>query len=249
MGSRRLSTLRLISWNVYVGNSPRTIRAALIVLATLFRPHVIALQEARRFDGTIPGYKRYAADQTKRPDADQQVILVRGRRRRNLKHRTYNVPGDGWHYEGNPKPPRTFNGVGLTVGGLWWNVLDVHRCVGGPNGNSPDEWWAEDELIANWFATAADGPAVAVGDWNDQFKSLADGSVADLARRVDADGLLPGDGIDYALVKGCGGKVRKLARMFGSDHAPVLYTLKARRPLDARIVERLEKQPPLPEGD
>lgn len=224
---RRTPRLRLISWNVHVGNSPATIRRALIVLAAMFRPHVIVLQEAKRFTGTIPGYRRHAADDSTAKDAANCVTLVR-RGARNVRGGPEHVPGKGWSYKGNRKPPRTFYSNRLTRGGVRWHVLNVHRCVGGPNGNNVAEWMAEDATIVGWAQQRPEGVLVILGDQqNDHAKPRDPGSTANLADRLGADILTPG-GIDYALTRGAGGKIRKLARMFGSDHAPVLVTLTAR---------------------
>lgn len=242
--------LRVLSWNVWVGN--RAIRAALLLLAALFRPHVICLQEARRFTGTIPGYRRLAADTSRRRHATNCVTLVR-RGLRLAGHGPEYVAGDGWAYEGNPKPARTFYGAVARKGGLDWAILNVHRCVGGPRGNSPAEWREEDRTIAAW-AARHDGPACIVGDHNDSYDQAdhqRDRTTADLADRIDAQVLTPG-GICYALVRRCGGRIRRLARKFGSDtHAPVVVDLKAHRPAPLQhrlITERIntERSIPLP---
>lgn len=220
--------LRILLWNIYIGNHPTAVRAALILLAGLFRPHLIALQEARRFTGTIPGYRRHAADDSPREDATQNITLVRADRRNVTSWPMY-VPGKGWTYDGNPKPPRTFHAVTVPHAGLLWHVLNVHRCVGGPTGNSPAEWRHEDAVIAGWAETIpADDPAAAVGDWNGAPTNRRPLAVGDLADRIDAKALTAG-GIDYALIRGCGGTIRALARSFGSDHAPRFITLTARR--------------------
>jgi hypothetical protein len=239
------ATLRAISWNVYVGNKPATIRAGLLLLAALFWPHVICLQEARRFTGTIPGYRRLAADKMDRDDATQNIILVR-RGTTILEHGPIAVPGDGWTYDGNPKPARTFYELGIKASGIVWNILNVHRCVGGPRGNSPGEWEREDYEIEAWAAEIPDDqPTCIAGDHNDDFK-LADedrsGTTADLAQRIGADALtVDDDEIDYALIRECGGTIRQFPNKLGSDtHAPMLITLTAPRP--DTIARRIAKE-------
>jgi hypothetical protein len=239
--------LRVLCWNVYVGNKPRRVRAALLLLAALFWPHVICLQEARRFTGTIPGYRRLAADTLDRDDATQNIILVR-RGLTILEHGPIAVPGNGWTYNGHRKPARTFYSLVLTApSGLVWRILNVHRCVGGPRGNSPGEWEREDYEIETWADDPflIDDPTVIVGDHNDDFK-LADedrsGTTADLAQRIGADALtVDDDEIDYALIRDCGGTIRQFPNKLGSDtHAPMLITLTAPRP-DV-IARRIKKE-------
>lgn len=222
---KRTAKLRLISWNVYVGNKPARIRTSLMLLAALFWPHAICLQEARRFKGTIPGYMRYASTDKNRDDSGQNIILVR--RGVNVEGAgPENVPGDGWTYNGNPKPPRTFYGLIVWVANTPWHILNVHRCVGGPNGNSPDEWAAEDATIETWAGEMPNRePTIIVGDHNDRGTTRRPGTVADLAHRINADILTVGDTIDYALIRDCDGIIRRLARNLGSDHAPQLITL------------------------
>lgn len=245
----RTARLRILSWNIWVGNTPAVVRAALILLAGLFRPHLICLQEARRFTGTIPGYRRLAADEARRKHATNNIVLVR----RGVPvpdHGPQHVPGDGWTYDGNPKPPRTFYGVVLPRRRVTWHVLDVHRCVGGPRGNSPEEWQLEDDTIVEWASQVPAGhPLAIVGDHNDRGEYHRPGTTLDLADRLEARVLTPGDTIDYALIRRCGGVIRELARTFRSNHAPTLITLTAPRPPRESLITRrttTEQNIPLP---
>lgn len=248
---RREARLRILLWNVWVGNSPRVVRAALIVMAGLFRPHLICLQEAGRFTRSIPGYRRLAADDSKREDATQVIMLVRRRRRvRLVDHWPVYVPGKGWTYNGNRKPPRTFYAAVLWVSGVVWHVLNVHRCVRIGGGANNREWQAEDRTIDLWAGAVPKGdPAAIVGDWNDRLESHRPGTVHDLADRTDTRPLTAG-GIDYALIRRCAGYIRELLRKFRSDHAPRFITLTAPRPrLEADLLTRrttAEQQIPLP---
>jgi endonuclease/exonuclease/phosphatase (EEP) superfamily protein YafD len=214
--------VRVLSWNVYVGQAPEAVRRWLLVLVALTWPHVIVLQEAKRFTGTLPGYRRYAADDLARPDAANCVVLVR-KDRRVTRERPLPVPEPAgrWTFR-EPKPARVF--YTIVVDG-WLQVVDLHRCVWGQLRNRT-AWEAEDDTLTGCVHDEVEALAM-VGDWNDRPQHVWALSPRSLATRLG--GRLEYHhprAIDYALVRGCRARVRKLPRKYGSDHAPKLVTLR-----------------------
>lgn len=136
------------------------------------RPHALLLQEARRGDWTIPGYENYpdVVDPVVKPDncrillRDDAVVLDSG---------TVRVPGDGWVWNDNEKPMRTYPWVAAEWDGQVVVLVSVHRI---PNGPKPPRtrnnaaWVSEHRTlttIARELSERFDGaPVVLGGDWN-----------------------------------------------------------------------------------
>ena len=214
-------TLRVVVWNMKVGRSRAAYVAALLALVARSWPHVIVLQEAKRFRGSIPGYRRHAAPPSLREDADNNIILVRN----NLPQRGWAVPvdGPGWVHE-KPKPPRTFYAV--KVG--WVTLVSVHRCTKGKSVNKA-AWQAEHDTLRT-LAAQVPGAFVPVGDWNRVAGDtgwlnpgiLADQIGAHVVAADEAD-------IDYGLVRGALARIKRFRNKGGSDHHPHLLTLRRTR--------------------
>lgn len=211
---------RILSWNVYVGQSSAAVRAALMLLAVLHWPHYIVLQEAKRFGGSIPGYRRHAADDLERDDADNCVILARKGLR--VTGQPLPVDGPGWVHK-KPKPSRVF--MATTERRPRLTVVDVHRCTRGMSGTNAEEWQAEHATLV-LHAEATAGPLLQVGDWNAQADRRHRTSPQALAERIGGRVVAAEeDDIDYAIVRGCRASIRRLRRKYGSDHAPALLTV------------------------
>jgi endonuclease/exonuclease/phosphatase (EEP) superfamily protein YafD len=211
--------MRVLIWNVYVGQHPAKVRAALMVLALRHWPHVILLQEAKRFGGTIPGYRRHAADKLDVPDADNCIVLVR-EILTPQRGRPIPVAGPGWTHD-KPKPPRVFSEV--DVEGI--TFVSVHRCTSGMDGKNAAEWEAEHDALVTAGSVAYDAMVMA-GDWNARPGRRHASSPAALARELDAEIVADDDeAIDYAIVRGVRATIAKLGLRFGSDHWPRLLTI------------------------
>lgn len=218
--------LRIVTHNVSVKQPREKLRRNLErVVKRTHRPHVIALQEAKRLHRSIPGYQRVAVDDVKSTEAGQNVLLVRNDVKILRKH-VVTTPGPRWRgpHLGKMHDPRIFVGVSVAFDGQAWDILNDHRVPGGAAKNR-DAWKAEGAAIEEWAANRAERrpgrPLVIVGDKNANAKHRR---LTALAR--DIGGRLLMAGIDGAVVRGCKGRVKKLFRKFGSDtHRPVVLTL------------------------
>lgn len=226
-----MSGLRVVTFNVWVGQAPSQLRRNLIELANdTGRPHVIALQEAKRFGGTIPGYCRIDSE-TFRREAKSNVLLVRNADVTVHRYHEVAVQGPMWKgpKHGLEHPPRIFPGTTVEVDDQRWDVLDVHRTPGGPTSsvksNRRASWAAEDRDLESWLDSRwerhPERPALVVGDHNNRVFDRNKLSISDLARRTECN--LAVLGIDGALFRNCTVKARKLDRLYGSDgHRPVV---------------------------
>lgn len=209
--------MRAVTFNAFVGQPPAQLEANLRELARdTDHPHVIALQEATRWGGTIPRYRRVAADDLERPEAAACVLLVHDgvtmRRRRPIV-----VQGPGWigpHLD-LKHPPRVFPSVAVKDG-RWWELADVHRVTGG-KGRNAEAYAAEGRALEVWSDHRRPGRSQAMlGDWN--------GIPRGLAKRVG--GHLHLHGIDGAVVVNGDAEVTELRGLYGSDtHHPVMVHL------------------------
>lgn len=224
-----MSNLRLVTFNVWVGQSPRVLRGNLNRLAMDTNyPHVLALQEAKRYDGSISGYQRVAA-KGDHPDAQSSILLVRDDVEVVTQRHVY-VAGPWWKgpKHGELHPPRTFPAASLEWDLRRWEVMDIHRTG---KSWSKESWLAEDRDIYGWNLLREQRtvcrPRIYLGDWNARATMLGRTSPRGLARRMN--GTLALRGIDGAIgvnVKRITAK--KLSDHYGSDaHRPVLIEVKA----------------------
>lgn len=205
--------LRAVTFNVYVGQSPTSARRNLVRLAKRTRsPHVIALQEAKRFEGTIPGYHRFA------PGNGEVAWLIRNDV--DVEDRSHLETGGGaWHGpQGGTQPARIFPTLRVRLGGQLIRLVDVHHAT--RTQGAADNRRAEQAALREWFKRG-DAPAIALGDWN---------SGLDLMRRFarDVGGRVSLFAPDGAVVQGARiVKVRRLISKYGSDHhRPIVYTFR-----------------------
>lgn len=227
----RRSTLRLVTFNMWVGN--RDPRQNLMALAfDTNRPHVIALQEARRFNGTIPGYERHDVDEPGNPESDNCVLLIRKEGVQVKRERDIDVKGPAWigPKHGLKHPPRDFPGITVEVDGQRWDVVNVHRSWTGGLRHNMGSWTAEHRALVSFADRRAqfapNRPLAFVGDWNGRRSDPRRFAMRDLNKSIGGRLLLKG--IDGALVRGCRGRARRLDEKYGSDaHKPVEITLTA----------------------
>ena len=219
-----MSTLTWASHNIHsVGQSPEEMRRNLLCLVDEVEAElnagldVLALQEAKRFDGTLPGFRRIAKDEG-HDEHSNNVLLVR----RGLEvTRTFFVEPGGPDWigpkHGDRHPPRVFPGVRLRKDRQPWAVLDVH---GIPNrSRNPVAAGAEWAALTEWYNGRRRGlPVLGLGDWNGRRTDI---SMLRFARRTKSRLYLKG--IDGAVARDCRVKgLVELDGLFGSDaHQPV----------------------------
>lgn len=214
--------MRVVTLNAWLGQDPEDLRNNLLRLCgDLFAPEVIALQEATRFDGSIPGYVRIAADDKGRHrDASSSVLLVRRTGVRIMRATAVRVNGPSWiGPHGTVHPPRVYPAVSLRVDGQRWRVIDVHRTP--LRHQNKEAWAAEEDALARWAGVPGDSPrpTVMLGDWNGRYSDLRP-----LAKRTGMSVHLRG--VDGALLRNCRGDARRLPERYGSDaHYPVSLDL------------------------
>lgn len=228
-----LPELDVVSHNVYVGQSPRSVRTNLERLVIdLDHPHAIALQEAWRFSGTIAGYDRVPLASPPDHAEDRNCVLLVRDDVTIVRPREVDVEGGDWYGLEHRRwhPPRRFNGATLeTPDGVRWDVLVVHRVAWNLTANA-HPYRLEDRALVEWVDSRLERhptrTVALVGDWNsrrgDPRRTFG---VVGLAKRLEA---IPAvKGVDGALVVNAGTRgLRKLAGRYGSDaHRPVTLTL------------------------
>lgn len=218
--------MRIVTFNAWVGQRPRALRKNLERLVDVTeRPEILAVQEAKRWDGTIPGYERVAWD-TKgaHEDTGNGVILVRRRGVEIYGRRFLHVDGPWWEVVNHDKmhPPRLYPGVGIETREGRCIVLNVHRV---PSRHVNSEAWAAEHRDLRAWAGRRAHPFAMVGDWNGRESDRGPFSISTLAEEIGGKAHLRG--IDGAITRGF--KVTHLERLdrkFGSDaHRPVVIDL------------------------
>lgn len=219
--------LDLVTFNVWVGQKPDALRRNLIRLAEdLDRPDVMVLQEAGRFQGSIPGYERFEVE-SGRPEADSTILLIRRRGVDIRRDRSIEVDGPNWvgPKHGKIHQPRDYPGTSLHADCQTWDVLGVHRTPGGPSSRNSGSWAAEHRELRKWCARLERNrpkrPAIIIGDQNDRRSNDEPRSISALAEEVG--GHLVMRGIDGAILLNAKAiEVRELDSLYGSDvHHPV----------------------------
>lgn len=218
--------MKVVTHNVWVGQEPEEIRSHLVELAEETEgPAGIFLQEARRFNGSIPGYRRIAEDDTREQEDSNSVLLVR--HDLEVMHEHYvRVKGPHWvgPKQGKSHPPKVHVGATVRHQDQPWVLLDVHRIPNDlRNPLAVDlEWLA----LRRWASHRTEGrPLAMIGDWNARHVDL---DLREFAAHIDAEIHLRG--IDGALTRNCTvTRVRELKGLYGSDaHHPLVITLEAR---------------------
>lgn len=220
--------MRIVTFNAWVGQDPRDLAQHLEELAhDTDRPEVIAVQEAKRYGGSIPGYERVAASMKHLEDRSC-LLLVRRRGVKIHRERELRIVGPWWTGpHGDRHPPRVYPGVGIETPEGRAVVLNVHRTPIRNSGKPgvAGSWAAEHVQLRAWLNDRTTHPAAAVGDWNGRESDTEPMSVSDLAQQTRTDLRLRG--IDGALTKGFEGRTRKLDQKYGSDgHHPVVVDLR-----------------------
>lgn len=232
----RRAQLRVVTFNAYSAGN-KAIRDNLCdLIEDAGRPEVVALQEAWRLDGSVPGYRR-VGDQGSSREVGSSIALVR-LDVEVTRERVYRV-GPGWSWQGNKRAPREFVDFTVAHDGMRWDFLATHRTPGGPyagiKGNRAS-WAAEDRAIDAWFdrrEDREDRPKACLADHNGRAGDLRARGIGDLARRVGAKAALRG--IDGALVTDARARTRKMKGRYGSDaHHPVIVDLTAVRPANRK---------------
>jgi hypothetical protein len=134
------------------------------------RPHALLLQEAKRGGWSIPGYQNIIPDDPEvKPDncrillRDDAAVLDSGAVR---------VPGDGWVWNDNEKPMRTYPWVAASWDGQTVVLVSVHRIPNGPIQPRPRNnaaWGSEHRTLTKMgrdLSDRFDAPVVFGGDWN-----------------------------------------------------------------------------------
>lgn len=217
--------MRAVSFNVWVGQEPEKLRRNLVELVddlTFERtgpPHILSLQEAKRYSGTIPGYERVAVDDG-HPDDAGCVLLVRKRGVEITHRHVVRAEGPRWRgpKHGLMHEPKVFPGVTIVHDGQAWVVLGIHRI---PNrAMNPEASYAETKAVVDWATTRKPGrPMAMVGDFNGSAND------ADIIRLANATGTnVTLRGIDGALHRNV--RVQsavRISQQYGSDgHRPVV---------------------------
>jgi hypothetical protein len=221
--------VRGVSVNIYVGNQNPT--ANLLALVTFLGfPRFLVVQEAKRFTGTIPGYKAYRAPSHLAESADDRSTMFLVRRGTRVIDEDWTaVPGGRWNYQGNPREPRVFGKLTLALGRKsrqkLLDVYGIHRIPGGPKPERPlnrEGWIAEHELLETWGRDERN--AIWCADWNTTEDREADDKFSLKSLAADLRAKMHVLGIDGFLTRGLKVlKVKKLKNKFGSDaHYPVV---------------------------
>lgn len=147
--------VRLLWWNVYVGQPPERVAQALTEFLALSSPHVVALAEAYRCRPELAKLARRAGyrlvQSRRRGEPCNLAVLVRDDlrilRRGRAKMRT------AWigPVHGLRKSPREFPRLVLrTPGGVRFRLLAVHLPTGGTEGRNAEAVREAVERIARW---------------------------------------------------------------------------------------------------
>lgn len=211
--------LRVLSWNVYIGNAPSKVRMNLSPMLNTHKPEVCALMEASKMYGHLNmlGYKVVQLKPRplkpgNQPGQGNIAILVRNdvkiKRRLTLKMLTF------WSgpIHGLPQDPRVYRWVKIKHGGKTWKIGAAHQPFG-------IRARAESvRKLVGWFNRTVPGrPTVLVLD--------ANMSQAEFRQRVASQvgAQVLGDNIDIAAFKNavCV-SVRDLGKR-GSDHPAMLF--------------------------
>lgn len=223
--------LSVLTWNTWVGQAPKKLEANLFDLVgdTQF-PHVVSLQEVKRWKGHIPGYftVRLPEKRVKHPDNLSTVLLVRNRlpiRRTGYLH----VRGNGFDVpRGIHHPPRIFPWADFLLDNRYIFFMADHRTPARSYKENEHSWEQEHKQQAGWVNRRAKKhphkPIFISGDKNERESDRGPFSLRQLA----------GETFSHLAMKGIDGTMfrnatlltsRELNSKYGSDaHAPVVQT-------------------------
>lgn len=217
------SFIRLLAWNVYIGNPPEKVLRALEQLLIAHRPHVVVLMEASRLYGELGGlgYRVVQLKPRARKPGNQSAtgniaIMVRNDVRILRRFALYMTvfwrgPVHGW-----PQDPRVYRWLRIEWMSRVWKIGGAHHPFGA-------EARAESvRKLVNWLRSTRKGRPTALAI--DANMSLH------VFRRIVATpggALASGDGIDLIAYKNAVIVAESNLGANGSDHPAMLYTLRA----------------------
>lgn len=218
------SLIRLLAWNVYIGNPPEKVLRSLRRLLNTHHPHVVVLMEASRLYGQMTGlgYQVVQMKPRARKPGNQSAtgniaILIRNDvriLRRLVLWMTvfWTGPVHGW-----PQDPRVYRWVRIKWMGRVWKIGGAHHPFG-------KEARAESvRKLVNWLNRTRKGRPTALA-------IDANMNLHDFRRKVATPGgaLATGDGIDALAFKNCVVVDQRNLGLNGSDtHPAMLYGLRA----------------------
>lgn len=215
----RQDVLDVLSWNVYIGNTPEKVRLNLSPMLSTYKPEVCALMEASKMYGHL-GALGYKVVQLKprplrpgsQPGQGNIAILVRNdvkiKQRFSLRMLTFWLGPK----HGLPQDPRVYRWVKIVWKDKTWKIGAAHQPFG------VTARLESVRKLIGWFNRTVPGrPTVLVLDANmsqPEFRQR-------IADKVGAQVL--GSGIDIAAYKNARCvSVRDLGKR-GSDHPAMLY--------------------------
>lgn len=223
-----MSVLDGVTWNPHIGRADelRELVARLVVMADT--PAIVTLEEVWDWHGTIPGYRRVAADPRRFPhrEARSTIHLVRRKGVRLWSHGARQVDGPEWigPVHGKVHPPRVYPRATIRVDRQRWDVVGVHRTPGGPDAHreaNRRSWRAEHDALVEWSDDRAQArPFLLVGDHQAAPDRHPFGHEA-LARDIGGEAKLRGP--DGVIGRSC--QLRHVERLaaLGSDHHAVRW--------------------------
>lgn len=205
-----MRTIKVLYWNVYIGNSPEETLRELSVLAKAHRPHIIGLGEATKaykITDEIPGYRRIhlaPVRQRGNENADSAVlvrhdVVITSKRIWRMRLSWF-VPGRRVRHT-----PRVYIVVRFKAEGRKWRVAVGHW----PFGAAQEE---TKRKVRRWFRLST-LPSAYVGDLNAREPELT---------RFFRPLKNIGFGVDRAIYKRCRATAKNLGK-HGSDHPAVLF--------------------------
>lgn len=206
--------MKVLYWNVYIGQTPGAVLEELLDLAKTHKPEIIGLGEATKaykITDDVPGYRRIHLAPVKRrgnENADTAVLVrhdIEILTRRIWRMRlSWFVPRRTVRHS-----PRVYIVVRVRdKAGKKWRVAVGHW----PFGKAQEE---TKRKVKRWFRYGT-LPTVYVGDLN-----AREAEITRYFKPLKNVGV----GVDRAIMKRCVGSVQNLGRR-GSDHFALLFTFK-----------------------
>lgn len=213
------ATLKVISWNVRITQSPANVRAELREIRDGIHPQVIELSEATRMYGHLDGLgyrviqrrpvRNYGTYQTE--DANKAILVAAGVR---LDRVDVMVGKECWRgpKAGIMHEPRTQLGVVVTWQGESWKLGAFH----GPFGRRAVNEFVATEVRYS-LRTVPGRPVIIVGDQNLSRAAFTERVAKPTGSRV------AGNSVDLAAYRNVRLISVRVLAWHGSDHRPVYY--------------------------
>lgn len=227
--TQRPAELVVVAWNVFVGNDPDRIAAALTELAEEHQPDVFVLTEATRCHRQVAkaadalGYRVFHEQPTPgvhggivHEEGDTAVLVRSGADVKVLAEHVASM-GRNWigPKHGLKHEPRRYRRLRLQVRGTRWGLTGSHWPTGGPGGANKTAFRETMRRSRAWALAAPVRATVDVGDLNGRIPALTP-----WAKRFGAT--VTGHGVDVAVHRGCSAEATVL-EAFGSDHRAMLF--------------------------